>query len=251
MKKLQLRVFQALVIVMLALGSFALTSCNDDDDDAVPTVTVNGINYILNSDNTCTVTTGNYIGAVNIPGGIEYGERRYQVTRIGAKAFMACTELTAVEIPNTVTYIDIHAFDGCKNLTEVNFPANLGFIGNYAFNGCGLTEVDLPDNVVSVGAYSFAGNQIKSLIMGTSLSKISWCAFKGCPIEVIYAFGSDSPVLDYYSESDEWPFDASVLADGFLLVPSLFTDSEIGNYALADGWHYFYDNNHMGYMPEN
>ena len=91
MKKLQLRVFQAFIMVMLAVGSLALTSCNDDDN-APETVTVDGISYILNSDNTCTVTTGNYIGAVNIPGAIESGDRRYQVTAIGQKAFMSCTE---------------------------------------------------------------------------------------------------------------------------------------------------------------
>ncbi len=243
MKKLQLRVFQALVIVMLALGSFALTSCNDDDDEIAP-VSVNGINYILNDDNTCTVTVGNYIGAVTIPGGIEYGERRYQVTKIGAKAFMACTELTAVELPNTLTYIDVHAFDGCSGLTAINFPANLSFIGNFAFNGCSLTELTLPNAVISVGAYSFAGNKIKELILGSSLNKISWCAFKGCPIETIYSYPITAPVLDYYLESDEYPFDEEVFANAIVLIAP---DASVGSYVESD-WGIFYDNDHMGYM---
>lgn len=243
MKKLQLRVFQALVIVMLALGSFALTSCSDDDDEITP-VSVNGINYILNDDNTCSVTVGNYIGAVTIPGGIEYGERRYQVTKIGTKAFMACTELTAVELPNTLTYIDAHAFDGCSGLTAINLPANLGFIGNYAFNGCSLTELNIPNAVISVGAYSFAGNKIKTLTLGSSLNKISWCAFKGCPIEMIYSYPVTPPALDYYLESDEFPFDEDVFANAMVMIGF---DASRDAYIESD-WGIFYDNGHLDKM---
>lgn len=246
MKKLQLRAFQALVIVMLALGSFALTSCNDDDD-APATVTVDGINYILNSDNTCTVTVGNYMGAVSIPGGIEYGERRYQVTKIGAKAFMACTELTAVEIPNTVTYIDAYAFNGCSALTSVEFPSNLTFIGNFAFDGCALTSLNIPDKVISIGAYSFANNKFTTIYLGKELSKISWCAFKGCPIEKIYCYNPLPAVLEYYRDSDEWPFDADVIANAIVYIPR---DAVVNEYAAYSDWSMFYNNGHMGYMPD-
>ncbi|MCM1520656.1 MAG: leucine-rich repeat domain-containing protein [Lachnoclostridium sp.] len=244
MKKLQSRVFQALAVVMLALGSFAFTSCNDDDDK-VASVTVNGINYILNDDNTCTVTVGNYIGAVTIPGGIEYGERRYQVTRIGAKAFMSCTELTAVDIPNTVTYIDVHAFDGCSNLTSIDFPTNLTYIGNYAFNGCALTELEMPENVTGIGAYSFAGNKFTEIYLGESLATIGWCAFKGCDaIEYIVCLGDVAPQLYYYPETDEWPFDKVVMDEGIVIITK---SADVASYALGDGWSVFYEGDRMGY----
>ncbi|MDE6484732.1 MAG: leucine-rich repeat domain-containing protein [Duncaniella sp.] len=245
MKKLQLRVFQAFMMVMLAIGSLALTSCNDDDDNAPETVTVDGITYILNSDNTCTVTTGNYIGAVNIPGAIESGDRRFQVTKIGAKAFMACTELTAVNIPNTVTYIDNHAFDGCSGLTSVNIPANVTYVGSYAFSGCSLTEIVIPDAVTVIGAYAYANNPAKVLEIGKSVNLINWCAFKGCPIEEIYVYNPSAPKLDYYPISDEWPFDTVVLENAVVGVPR---DADVGSFALGDGWSIFYENDHMGYL---
>lgn len=245
MKKLQLRVFQAFMMVMLAVGSLALTSCNDDDDNAPETVTVDGINYILNSDNTCTVTTGNYIGAVNIPGAIEAGDRRFQVTKIGAKAFMSCTELTAVNIPNTVLRIDVHAFDGCANLTSVNLPSNLLHVGNYAFNGCALTEIIIPDAVTVIGTYAYAGNPVKTLELGKSVNLINWCAFKGCPIEKIFVLNPSAPKLDYYPETEEWPFDTSVLENAIVGIPR---DADIESFAIGMGWSIFYENDHMGFF---
>ncbi len=244
MKKLQLRVFQAFIMVMLAVGSLALTSCSDDDD-APETVAVDGINYILNDNNTCTVTVGNYIGAVNIPGAIEAGDRRYQVTKIGAKAFMSCTELTAVNIPNTVLRIDVHAFDGCANLTSVNLPANLVHVANYAFNGCGLTEITIPDAVTAIGAYAFQGCPIKDLSLGENLTAINWCAFKGCPIEEIYCYSFSPATLDYYPETFEWPFDEEVMKEASVTVKVILTKTEESIYKTSDGWSEFADNGHM------
>lgn len=232
-------------MVMLGLGSFALTSCNDDDDDAPAIVAVDGINYILGDDNTCTVTVGNYIGAVNIPGAIESGDRRYQVTKIGAKAFMSCTELTSVDIPNTVTRIDIHAFDGCANLTSVTLPANLVFIGNYAFNGCGLTEVTIPDNVEALGAYSFQYCPLKFVSFGKSLVLINWCAFKDCPIDNIVIGGTAPIQLDYYPDTASWPFSNYTLENATVKFTQMLTDSEVNAFLRIDGWYEFYKQGHM------
>lgn len=243
MKKLQLRVFQAFIMVMLAVGSLALTSCNDDDN-APETVTVDGINYILNSDNTCTVTTGNYIGAVNIPGAIESGDRRYQVTEIGANAFMSCTELTAVNIPNTVTRIHIHAFDGCANLTSIYLPANLQHIANYAFNGCGLTEITIPNAVTVIGAYAFQGNPAKTVTIGESVNTINWCAFKDCHPETINMYVKVAPKLDYYPETASLPFD-QVTFENCILDFKVYLNSAQEDAYLYSDWGYFAHINFM------
>ncbi|MDE6582960.1 MAG: leucine-rich repeat domain-containing protein [Duncaniella sp.] len=245
MKKLQLRVFQAFMMVMLAVGSLALTSCNDDDDNAPETVTVDGINYILNSDNTCTVTTGNYIGAVNIPGAIEAGDRRFQVTKIGAKAFMSCTELTAVNIPNTVLRIDVHAFDGCANLTSVNLPSNLLHVGNYAFNGCALTEITIPDAVTVIGAYAFQGNPAKKITIGKSVNLINWCAFRECNLDEIVIYNPNAPKLDYYTELDAWPFNNYSLENAIVKIPVPLDAGQQAVYKSSNGWSIFDEIGHM------
>ena len=78
---------------------------------------IDGIYYNLNSeDKTAEVTKayGNpsYSGSVSIPENITYDGVIYTVKSIGF-AFMNCTDLTSVTIPNSVTSIGVEAFSGC------------------------------------------------------------------------------------------------------------------------------------------
>src|SRR5574344_1405484 len=88
-------------------------------------------------------------GAVNIPSSvIYYNGISYSVTSIGGYAFIGCTGLTSVTIPNSVTSIDEHAFSGCTGLTSVTIGNSVTSIGDYAFFGCiGLTSVTIPNSV--------------------------------------------------------------------------------------------------------
>ena len=45
-----------------------------------------------------------------------------KVTGIGGYAFALCTNLTSIEIPDSVTYIEEGAFDGCSSLTSIKVP---------------------------------------------------------------------------------------------------------------------------------
>ena len=46
-----------------------------------------------------------YTGSVVIPGSVTYSGNTYSVTSIGASAFEDCSDLTSIEIPNSVTII--------------------------------------------------------------------------------------------------------------------------------------------------
>jgi len=64
------------------------------------------------------------------------------VTDIGDKAFLGCTGLTSVIIPNGVTYIGYIAFRGCVNLTAITIPKSVTYISEDAFADCtNLTSV--------------------------------------------------------------------------------------------------------------
>ena len=71
-----------------------------------------------------------YSGSVIIPSSVSYNGVEYSVTSIGAVAFMYCSSLTSVTIPNSVKSIGSSAFHNCTNLTSVislitnSFPIN-------------------------------------------------------------------------------------------------------------------------------
>lgn len=63
---------------------------------------------------------------------------------IESSAFMNCTSLAEVTIPNSVTNIGNNAFRGCTSLTEVTIPNSVTSIGNNAFEDCSnLTSVTI------------------------------------------------------------------------------------------------------------
>ena len=83
------------------------------------------------------------------------------VERIGNYAFLDCTQLEKVTMPNTVTSIGDGAFMGCTQLEKVTMPNAVTSIGNSAFANCSnLKEV----------AFS---NELKFLIVCLSRSLLS------------------------------------------------------------------------------
>ena len=177
-------------------------------------VTIDGIAYNLNNETelTAEVTRGvNYSGSIVIPESIIYEEKTYSVTRIREQAFLGCTGLTSVEIPNSVTNIGMYAFEGCKSLTSVTINSDtivsksysyndnissifgsqvkkyiLGdsvtSIGDYAFWYCtGLTSIEIPNSVTSIGNYGFGGcTGLTSVTIPNSVTSIGASAFRDC-----------------------------------------------------------------------
>ena len=97
--------------------------------------------------------------AVNIPSSLG----GYDVTVIRDNAFYKKTELTSVNIPDTVTLIGNYAFGSCSALEEVRMSENLEELGYAAFRDCkALTAIKIPDTFKKVNNAS------------------SWGPFTGC-----------------------------------------------------------------------
>ena len=123
-----------------------------------------GLYYNTTSNNTVEVTykwyndPSNYQGltTATIPETVTYNGTTYSVTSIGDKAFMYCTSLTSITIPNSVTSIGGYAFYDCSSLTSVTLPNSVTSIGEYAFSGCSsLTSITFPNSVTSIGDGAF------------------------------------------------------------------------------------------------
>jgi hypothetical protein len=153
----------------------------------------NGFYWSLNG-NTIEITgnDGSLGGAVAIPSSVpvQTGTNPdgspiytyYPVTSIGDDAFLNCTGLTNVTIPNSVTTIGEQAFEGCSGLTSVTIGTSVTSIGDDAFAGCsGLTNVTIPNSVTSIGDDAFAYcTSLTSVRIGTSVTSIGEEAFWSC-----------------------------------------------------------------------
>ena len=119
----------------------------------------NGIKYSYDSAGTAKVTgpSSNTISDdITIPATITVSNTSYQVTAIGDNAFINCSSLTSVTLPNSVISIGDFAFSGCEKLTAITIPEGVSSIGDAAFSMCRrLTSVTLPDSVTSIGAAAF------------------------------------------------------------------------------------------------
>ena len=101
------------------------------------------------------------------------------MTSIGYGAFSACSGLTNVTIPDSVTSIGEGAFYECSNLTVVNIPLGVTSIGEWTFSGCtSLTSVTIPEGVTSIGNFTFSGcTNLTSIHIPGSVTSISDSAF--------------------------------------------------------------------------
>ena len=70
--------------------------------------------------------------------------------------FKGCSELTSINIPDSITYIDDEAFGGCTALTSISIPNSVTKIGRRVFLGCtGLTSISIPESVTYIGENAF------------------------------------------------------------------------------------------------
>ena len=117
---------------------------------------------------------------------IEYG-----ITSIGDYAFMGCTGMTELTLPNSVTSIGRGTFVDCSGLTELTLPSSVTSIGVAAFSSNGLEKItvesgnsryDSRDNCNSIIETEtntlIAG--CKSSIIPNSVTSIGINAFEGC-----------------------------------------------------------------------
>lgn len=126
------------------------------------------------------------------------------VIGIGIKAFYFCDKLTSINIPDKVTEIKEQTFYACYNLSSVTIGKGVSSIGGRAFWHCiNLTSITIPDNVVLIDAYAFEKcENLTTLTIGKGLAIIGNRAFYDCKnVTNIYYSGTKENWLKIASDS--------------------------------------------------
>jgi hypothetical protein len=127
---------------------------------------------------------------------------KISITNIDYAAFIDCTSLIKITLPNELSYIEEDTFKGCTSLASITLPTSLEGIDPNAFYGCtSLTQITLPDETSFIG----------------------WDAFEGCDNLATINLGADFEGIRYkgirYSESGY--ADSEELAEQFNQLPKL------------------------------
>ena len=148
------------------------------------TFTFEGLEYWIIDDNSvkvCQQDCSAISGTVNIPSAVTYNNNTYSVTAIGDYAFIECTRLTSVTIPNSITSIGRSAFSGCSGLTSISIPNSVTSIGADVFRSCSFVSVTIPNSVSSIGSHAFIKcRNLTSVTIPNSITSIDKYTFWGC-----------------------------------------------------------------------
>ena len=101
------------------------------------------------------------------------------VTTVGSNAFNNCDNLTAVELPDTLTAIGDYAF-AWSNVAEITIPDGVVTIGASAFWRTALADVVIPDSVTTIGAGAFWETKLVDVVIPDSVTTIGESAFRYC-----------------------------------------------------------------------
>lgn len=112
------------------------------------------------------------------------------VTEIYDSAFLKCSGLEKVIIPETIETIDQYAFYGCSELKSITIPDSIKKIGDSAFGNCTSLKTAGPvgsgynyefEWKTSIPAYAFYGcTELKSITIPDGVTSIKKSAFSGC-----------------------------------------------------------------------
>ena len=152
---------------------------------AIPSDTINGINYDLSeSAKIAVVVPGKepYAGDIVIPATVEYNGLEYAVNALQPAVFAGCKDLTSVVIDAPVSVLPDSLFKDCSSLKSIKLNDGIVKIGHYVFSGCSALEaIDIPLGVASIGESLFRGcESLRSVTFPESVRLLGQYAFDGC-----------------------------------------------------------------------
>ncbi len=170
------------------------------------TITNGGTDYTVTAISNEAFYQNTVITSLSIPGSVQtiedgeayfdlaFGGDIYPVT-YDSGAFAGCNNLSRVsfESPSRLESIGMVAFLGCSSLTEINLPDNVEIIGGAAFYGCtAIDDLNLPGSAESIGQYAFYGcTGLSEVSLPGSVSTLEKKAFQNCGLSKAYFWGTE------------------------------------------------------------
>ncbi len=102
------------------------------------------------------------------------------VAEIGEEAFMYCSSLREIDLPESVAVISARAF-AYTRLGSLELPEGLTSIGYAAFAYCaGLKEIEVPVSVTELGMYAFAYcTSLERAVISADITDLPYGVLKG------------------------------------------------------------------------
>lgn len=95
------------------------------------------------------------------------------VTAVGGNAFMVCSSLTSVTLPDEITSFGASAFASSISLANLNIPSSLTTIGAAAFQATALTSITIPSGVTVIPNYAFFNcDNLSTIVLPAGITRI-------------------------------------------------------------------------------
>lgn len=164
------------------------------------------------------------------------------ITSIGAYAFSYCYSLVNITIPSGVTTIDSYTFSGCQALSNITIPSSVTIINYYAFNLCyALANITIPSEITTISTNVFRScYSLANVTIPSSVTDIPAYVFSNAyGVGVYHLLPTTPPTL-----ADSNAF-ANIPSDCIIYVPYSSDHSILNAYKTADKWSTYAD-----YMQE-
>ena len=151
------------------------------------------VSYEIVGNNASVTHADNAKGEIKIEESVEINGKTYQVTAIADGAFLGCTGLTSIELPNTITTIGKNAFDGCSGLIIIKIGKGIKEIGSKAFANIGNSKTRTRAEETTLKVYCEA-----EVLPSTAAD-----AFENTPIDKAALYVADG-LVDVYKLVMPW-----------------------------------------------